>query len=209
MYKNLYDSFKHWYRGGQIYFYSDPHFNDCEANLLRKNYIGDEEQVKKINSRLGKNDTLIILGDIGDISFVKKLKGYKVLVMGNHDSGASNYKKQIIFENNKEISNKLFDEVYEGPVIISEKIIISHEPIDLPYMLNIHGHDHNNLFKSKKAINVCAEHINYLPICFKSIVNSGILKNIKTIHRLTIDDASDKKKKRLLKQHNNIINKLS
>ena len=152
---------------------------------------------------------MIILGDIGDISFVKKLKGYKVLVMGNHDSGASNYKKQIIFENNKEISNKLFDEVYEGPVIISEKIIISHEPIDLPYMLNIHGHDHNNLFKSKKAINVCAEHINYLPICFKSIVNSGILKNIKTIHRLTIDDASDKKKKRLLKQHNNIINKLS
>ena len=61
---------------------------------LRKNYIGDEEQIKRINSKIGKYDTLVILGDVGDIEWVRKIRGYKVLVMGNHDAGATNYKRQ-------------------------------------------------------------------------------------------------------------------
>ena len=99
MYKHLYEVFKHWYstdgvNQNNIWFYSDPHFADEEMKHLLKNYIGDEEQIKRINSKAGKKDTLVILGDIGDIEWVKKLKaGYKVLIMGNHDKGASNYKK--------------------------------------------------------------------------------------------------------------------
>ena len=95
MYKHLYDSFSHWYRGGSIYFYSDPHFNDDEMKYLRKNYIGDDEQVKAINRKIGKKDTIVFLGDIGCIDFIRKIRGYKVLIMGNHDSGASNYKRKF------------------------------------------------------------------------------------------------------------------
>lgn len=214
----LYDKFDHWQNDGNIWVYSDPHFADDEMKWLRADYIGDDEQVKSINSKVGKNDTLIILGDIGDVSFVKKLRGYKVLVMGNHDSGASNYKRIEEFftieeAEGKDISyarkvnlmgqdfyykdNRLFDEVYEGPLFISEKILLSHEPIDFPFALNIHGHDHSNWHsKDINHINVCAEHINYTPISLNTIVKSGVLKQIDSIHRMTIDNATERKAKR-------------
>lgn len=181
MYKGLYDIFSHWFHEGkgQVWFYSDPHFGDDEMKYIRKNYIGDEEQVKRINSKLGKWDTLVILGDIGDINFVPKLKGYKVLIQGNHDTGATNYKN-------------IFDEVYEGTLLISPKVLLSHEPIDYPYAYNIHGHDHSGWYSGNSHLNVCAEWIDYTPICWKQIQKSGVLKSIPDIHRLTIDNASNK-----------------
>lgn len=244
MYKGLYDQFKHWFHDGkgQVYFYSDPHFADEEMKHLRAHYIGDEEQVKRINSKIGKYDTLVILGDIGDVDWVKKIRGYKVLVMGNHDAGATNYQRKnqmirsydgldypisddeddIRLPWNKDIKagiidnvyfdsqhspfisgwkdNHLFDEVYEGALIVSEKIILSHEPIDFPYGLNIHGHDHSMWSKlDNMHWNVCAEHINYTPICLKHIIESGRLKNIPTIHRETIDEATARKHKKSCK----------
>ena len=75
MYKGVYDTFARWFndkRGG-IWFYSDPHFGDQEMKWMRKDYIGDDEQVARINSKVGKHDTLIILGDIGDKEFLKKM----------------------------------------------------------------------------------------------------------------------------------------
>ena len=237
MVKHIYDKFQNWYHGGSILFISDPHFADEEMKYLRKNYIGDDEQVKRINSKVGKNDTLVILGDIGDVSYVTKLKGYKVLIMGNHDSGASNYKRVVTREINSDIcpvcgnkvvydaytyhncgigyawcpncedtvkpkadvfhDNKLFDEVYEGPLFISDKILLSHEPINFPYALNIHGHNHSGEFLSDaNHINVCAECIDYTPVNLKHIIEKGVLKNIDTIHRITIDEATERKKKR-------------
>ena len=236
MYKGLYDQFNHWFHNdrGQVYFYSDPHFADEEMKYLRVNYIGDEEQVKRINSKIGKYDTLVILGDVGDVEWVKKLRGYKVLIMGNHDAGASNYKRKkilintglecpicnspIAFRPNDEYNDgwcancknwvtpsrvakykdtHLFDEVYEGALIISEKLILSHEPIDFPYALNIHGHDHSKWSgRDPMHWNMCAEHINYTPVSLKQIIESGRLKNIATIHRETIDAATAHKYKK-------------
>lgn len=181
MYKHLYDKFSNWFHGGQVYFYSDPHFSDEEMVHLRKNYIGDEEQVKRINSKIGKNDTIVILGDIGNKEMLKKIRGYKVLLLGNHDAGATNYVGYA-------------DEIYEGPLFISEKLLISHEPISIAGSFNIHGHDHSNCFSC--GYNVCAEHINYIPVSLKEIIESGVLKNIPSIHRLIIDNATDRKAKR-------------
>ena len=93
--------------------------------------------------------------------------------------------------------NHLFDEVYEGALIISEKLILSHEPIDFPYAFNIHGQDHSQWFKSDNMhLNVCAELINYTPIPLKSIIESGALKEIPNIHRETIDRATARKFKK-------------
>ena len=230
MYKHLYDKFQNWYSNGSIWLYSDPHFADEEMKYLRKNPMSDEEQIKCINSKVGKNDTLIILGDIGDTSFVSKLKGYKILVMGNHDSGASNYKRKEHILPASELNessdmdfinrhyrkmhgsligdyyfydNHLFDEVYEGPLFISDKILLSHEPIDFPFALNIHGHDHSGKFLSDaNHINVCAECIDYTPVNLKHIIEKGVLKNIDTIHRFTIDKATERKEIRgILEQY--------
>ena len=198
MYKGLYDQFKHWFNDdrGQVYFYSDPHFADAEMKTIRTNWISDEEQVKRINSKIGKYDTLVILGDVGDAEWVKQLRGYKVLIMGNHDAGASNYKR-LTYDSGYVHDNHLFDEVYEGALIISEKLILSHEPLDFPYALNIHGHDHAHWCgKDIMHWNVCAEHINYTPVCLKEIIESGRLKLIPTIHRETIDEATARKLKR-------------
>ena len=182
MYKNLYDIFAHWYHEGKgtIYFYSDPHFSDDEMKYLRKNYIGDEEQIRRINSKIGKYDTLVILGDVGDVEWVRKIRGYKVLIMGNHDKGASNYKD-------------IFNEVYEGVLMIAPNIVLSHEPVEFPFAVNIHGHDHSNWHSG--GINMCAEHINYTPVPIKTLIASGALK-AEDIHRMTIDGAIERKAKR-------------
>lgn len=190
MYKHLYDNFAHWYKGGaregadkgSIWLYSDPHFSDPDLAKYRKD-ITDDEQVRRINSKVGKYDTLIILGDVGNLEYVKKLRGYKVLIMGNHDAGATNY-------------TPYFNEVYEGAWIISEKIILSHEPIDVPWALNLHGHVHDLRAKDDaNHWNFCAEHINYTPINLNEVIASGKLKNITTIHRATIDNATIRKQK--------------
>lgn len=198
MYKGLYDCFKHWYHGGQVYFYSDPHFGDAKISKLRG--ITDEEQIKNINAKVGKNDTIVILGDVGDVKWVKKIRGYKVLIKGNHDAGASNYKRIIYNVWNEDYNqlerkdNHLFDEVYEGALMISNKIILSHEMVDFDWALNIHGHDHTFKKWDGCHYNVCAENIDYDPVSLQDIINEGCLKHIPDIHRYTIDRATDRKK---------------
>lgn len=210
MIKGLYEVFaERWLKGGSVWIYSDPHFADDEMKYLRKNYIGDEEQVRRINSKLGKNDTIIFLGDIGDIKFIRKIKGYKVLIMGNHEKGASNYKRNSVGYINTEHKdengrymwvdgdNHLFDEVYEGPLMVSDRLLLSHEPVELPsFIFNIHGHDHSNWCKLKNHMNVCAEHINYTPVNLMNLLKNGLLKNVDDIHRVTIDGANKKKAKK-------------
>lgn len=212
MYKNLYDNFEHWYHydTGTVYFYSDPHFNDEEMKYLRSNYISDMEQVARINSKVGRCDTIVFLGDIGDVNFIRYIKGYKVLIMGNHDAGAANYKRKRILVGNAEkykdklkekgyyksgeliyFDNELFDEVYEGVLTIAPNIILSHEPIDnFSYAINIHGHTHGSMDK----YNMCAENINYTPVPIKYFIKEGINKKVINIHHEVIDRALQKGK---------------
>jgi calcineurin-like phosphoesterase family protein len=185
---------------------------------LRSNYIGDEDQIKRINSKVGKNDTIIFLGDIGDLECVKRIRGYKILIKGNHDIGSSKYQKiekhyspaeyaTLPDEVKKECrkvmlpsigetyyyNNRLFDEVYEGTLQINSKIMLSHEPVDYEYCFNIHGHDHSNWHRSANHLNLCAEHINYTPVNLGAIIKQGLFKDIPDVHRETIDNATAKK----------------
>lgn len=96
MIEGLYPPFQHWGASGTTWILSDTHFNDPDLIHVYADRPSAEEQVKRINAKCGRADTLIILGDVGDISYVRQLRAkYKILVMGNHDSGASNYKRQI------------------------------------------------------------------------------------------------------------------
>ena len=233
MIQGLYKIFDHWHQEGTLYIYSDPHFNDPD---LKKGIErpSAEELVKLINSKVGRKDTIIILGDIVDIEPVKKIRGYKVLIMGNHDSGRTNYERvkaemyfpqkvyqrdEAFLETQKKYpdcnysvsewydfnkdeycwkviaDNMLFDEVYEGPLMIGEKLILSHEPIDVPWAFNMHGHDHVGR-KRKGHMNVCADVIGYIPVNMNQFMKSGALAHIDTIHRETIDKAIVRKKKR-------------
>ena len=250
MLPQLYKTFQDWSAKGSVWVYSDPHFGDSDCKIMDPNWITPEEQVKKINDKVKKDDTLILLGDIGNLEYIKRIKaGYKILISGNHDVGLTNYKKTITHEikeifaecvdeekykidvaierksfhkylyekypyakiNIQEryefhspfhffdatIDDNLFDEVYGGPLFISDKILLSHEPIDIPFGLNIHGHVHDGLgglSKDNSKYNVCSNCINYEPQNLSEIIKSGCLKNRDTIHRLTIDKATKKKK---------------
>ena len=239
MIQGLYKIFDRWHEQGTVWLISDTHFDDKELYIGTKHIMraNSDDYVKLINSKVGKNDTLIHLGDVGNIEVVKKLKGYKVLICGNHDAGASNYKREIfkeIFDANEydkkqvidimkekypnckiEISNKswlrnqevyfciadnnLFNEIYTGPVIIGEKLILSHEPIHgLGCMMNIHGHVHDPKAKDNAShFNICPDATGiFEPINFNQLMKSGFMSKIESIHRQTIDRATENRRKR-------------
>ena len=184
----------------------------------------DELQIKNINAFVHKNDTLICLGDVCDIELVKRLKaGYKVLLLGNHDRGADYYRRNTVditdlkanlaksvklpkelFMGEHELDKhvifdtKLFDEVYSGPLMISDKIILSHEELNpCPgYLVNLHGHTHDRSFRYDRYYNFCAEAINYTPVSLGDLIKNGLLSHIDDIHRVAVDRAIDRKNKR-------------
>ena len=225
-------------KAGSVYLYSDLHFGDAEHFKLLKvnNKVPDgintveeldELQIKNINEVVHKNDTLICLGDVGNVELVKKLKaGYKVLLLGNHDKGASNYIRkavqlkvggvalrnpvlepsysawEVVGSEPIMMDNCLFDEVYSGPLMISDKIILSHEPI-VPcprYLVNLHGHTHDRPhkydFNDHIYYNFCSEAINYKPISLSKLIKEGLLSKVDDIHRVAIDRAVERKSKR-------------
>ena len=179
----LYDKFKSWSEKGSVYILSDTHFNDDDCKLMDEAWLEPSDHINLINKYVHKNDTLVLLGDVGDISYIDKLKaGYKVLIMGNHDESVTKFKK-------------VFDEVYEGALFISDKILLSHEPIyGLDFCLNIHGHNHNKAEKDDKLhLNLASNICRWKPVSLKDIVKQGKISKIQTIHRKTIDNATMKK----------------
>ena len=235
MIKGLYKPFEHWGKN-TCWIISDTHFGDPDLIHPYPDRPTAAEQVKLINSKVGKNDTLIILGDVGNIEWVQQLRGYKVLVMGNHDAGTSNYQRHIfkqkfdkgLFQKHEALDeikrlysdcaysivdsynfldnspcweasadNKLFDEVFSGPIMVSEKLILSHEPVEeLDWCMNIHGHTHDrNIVNDKYHFNVCADVIGYIPINFNKWMKDGHLAKIQSLHRQTINEATDRRRR--------------
>ena len=206
MIKQLYSIFKEkWFNEWKIeriFLYSDPHFNgngislDQDAVNMRKlfNYASDELQIENINNRLNKNDLFICLGDVGDQDQISKIKAKrKILIKGNHDTGDSNYTN--------------FDEIYSGILAISDRVILSHEPLvkelEERGLFNICGHIHNqfeidDLHKEgyNNFLCISANMHNYKPINLGDLFNrKGEFKDFtglsecEGIHRKTIDNA--------------------
>lgn len=179
----LYDKFKHWSEKGSVYIISDTHFDDEDCHLMDPHWLPAQEHTDILKRIVHKTDTLIVLGDVGNIEYFKQIKGYKVLLMGNHDTGSTKYKE-------------VFDEVYEGPLMIGEKIFLSHEPIpNINWCLNIHGHDHSNSINDEFHINLASNVCNYIPLNLGKYIKEHGLKNIKSLHRDIIDRATVKKSK--------------
>ena len=231
----LYKIFDHWHQEGTLWIISDFHFGDDDLTTGIRHRPSAAEIVQRVNAKCGRKDTLICLGDVGDVEYVKLLRAKrKILICGNHDAGRTNYERQkdyrkfdkdkyqrdeAILEMQRMFpgcrytiseghdfhspfeywevcaDNQLFDEVYEGPLMIAEKLILSHEPVDVPWAYNIHGHDHQG-HKRKNHTNVCVDVTNYQPINMNQWMKSGAMARVETIHRDTIDKATVRKKKR-------------
>jgi calcineurin-like phosphoesterase family protein len=180
MISGFYPIFSHWIDKGTIWIYSDTHFSDPDQKLIDSNWPSDKAHLSLINSKVGKTDTLILLGDIGNLDYARRIKGYKVLIKGNHDSGSKKYRE-------------IFNEVYEGPILAGPQILFSHEQVFLPFAFNFHGHDHANKESSKFHLNCCANVLNYQPLNLNQFFKKqSPLASIPSIHRITINKATNR-----------------
>ena len=171
--KTLYPIFRRWSEKGSVWLVSDTHFDDPDRELMGYELTTDEH-LKKIKDVCHKNDTLIHLGDVGNKEYFKEIKSHKVLILGNHDNRPGYYED-------------CFDEIYDGPLFIADKILLSHEPILGDCWLNLHGHDHSDWAIGDNHINLAANVMGYKPINLSNIIKMGFLKGIPSIHRIAID----------------------
>ena len=184
MIDTLYPMFRYWSRTGSIYLFSDPHFDDDDCKYMNPDWISPEEQIEILNSTVTKNDYLILLGDIGKEEWLRKIKtDHIILLTGNHDKGATIYRKYC-------------EDVFEGPLFIADRILLSHEPIyGLENMcVNIHGHCHASdygIFGMYGHVNLAADVCNYEPYSLKELIKThNILSGVENYHRATIDKAT-------------------
>lgn len=139
---------KEWCNGGTVFLYSDPHFSDMQSYTFRGLYPNrsieelDQMQINNINKVVGKKDTIIFLGDIGNPEGLKKIRGRKVLICGNHDAGISNYTRRIY----EEMHTLLVDDTVD----IDEAIIAdfkSYATPDMSLIMNSNREDNQHKYK--------------------------------------------------------------
>lgn len=142
--------------------YCDRPFNSTEEM--------NEKLIENWNKVVGKQDRVFMMGDFAlcgkekIIEIGKRLKGKKILILGNHE-GAS---LKTYYEAGFEMISKY-------PILFNEFFILSHEPQYVQedgVYANIFAHVHTNpMYKSVSSRSFCtsAERINYTPISFEII----------------------------------------
>lgn len=159
---------------------ADTHLNHSNIILYENRPFANkdemnEELIKRWNDTVAPEDTVYHLGDVvfggKDIKegILKRLNGYKILRLGNHDNRTSitqwkNY----------------FDEVYEDDILLDE-LCLSHYPLpsdEIKKIMalglikgNVHGHVHSQIgdLDQSKYKCVSVEMTDYRPIDFEEV----------------------------------------
>lgn len=150
------------------YLLTDPHFDHENLVVFARpefnNSLECNETIIDNYKKTVKNNEVVVtfLGDIGDKRAIERiipsLKGYKILILGNHDK----YSKAFY--------EKYFDEVYDHPVYYHRRIVLSHIPIPVaPGTLNVHGHTHVISLDSENHYNISPELVGYGLVKMKDI----------------------------------------
>lgn len=159
----------------KTFFIADPHFGHKGIIEYENRPYGSVEEMDQAlidnwNRVVGKRDKVYLLGDISfykdelTTAIIRRLKGIKYLVLGNHDS-----------PNVKRYYDMGFHRVYDYPVILDGFWMLSHAPLytnaNMPYA-NIFGHVHASkqyTDYSSQSFCVSVERIDYTPIEFDEI----------------------------------------
>ena len=160
-----------------IFIVSDTHFGHSnilkftgeDGALIRPQFSSvedmDEQMVDRWNSVVRDRDIVYHLGDVyfGDGHRVlKRLRGRKRLILGNHDNGKASY-LQTSFE--KILMWRMFPEF---------NCVLTHVPIHESGMYkvqyNLHGHIHQNPSPNEQYINCCVEVQNYTPRSIEELI---------------------------------------
>jgi len=165
-----------------IFFIADTHFNHnaivqyCGRPFKNSDEM-DETIIRNWNQIVKPEDTVYHLGDFSLSrsekyqEYIDTLNGKIILIMGNHDRrrtvtfwkkrGVEAYKSPVLFDVSK---NTIEEEFWT----------LSHEPIDEPGIINIHGHTHGNTHRGEvpeAGIHICVsvETTGYTPVSMEWI----------------------------------------
>lgn len=158
----------------KTYFIADPHFDDDRIRRYENRPFDSAEAMNEAiiarwNERVSEEDEVFVLGDFGadgrEAEILRRLKGRKYLVKGNHDRLSGEQYRQAGFA-----------EVYDLPVLYRNFWILSHEPVyvceNMPYA-NVFGHVHASpLYKdcSSQHFCVCVERTDYAPVALEELI---------------------------------------
>ena len=154
-----------------VFFISDPHFH--HKNMAIKRGFSCEDEMNELivdnwNKTINKRDMVYILGDItmekNNYSILDRLKGDKIIVLGNHDQF------QHVPELLKHVTKVGGMLNYKGNYILTHCPIHPCE-LDYRFSYNIHGHVHENTLNDPRYINVSCEAVNYIPVEFNQLHN--------------------------------------
>jgi calcineurin-like phosphoesterase family protein len=81
---------------------------------------------------------------------------------------------------------EVFDEVYSGPLLISEHLMLSHEPVyNLPWLFELHGHLHSknkNPREGENHANLAANVWGYHPAKLSGFLDQMVEKDFPSVH---------------------------
>lgn len=150
---------------------------DRYVDEVNKEYIKvhDEELIKRWNDTVQHDDDLVFI--LGDLSFrnsketneiVKRLRGRKILVLGNHDNICLG----------RDFDKSLFEEIvdYKEISVENRKFILFHFPISSWKQkefgsIHLYGHVHSNshtISEMKNSYNVGVDVNGFKPVCIKA-----------------------------------------
>lgn len=187
----LYPQYQFWAATGAVWIVSDTHFDDPDCKYMNPNWPSPEEWIKKWKPHIGNYDTIIHLGDVGNMEWFDKFNCWKVLITGNHDRGYWACKEY-------------FDEVYTGPVFIGNRILLSHEPIYglEDFAFNIHGHVHCASASEPGHLNLAGDNCNWTPLNLGIAIKNGLLANTKNYHKAMLEKRLKQKSEEALNEAN-------
>ncbi len=151
-----------------LFLIGDTHFGHGKIAALRG--FGNEEApdvlahdeylIERWNSVVRQKDIIYHLGDVAFHNFecLKTLKGYKKLILGNHD----NWEKLSIY----------FNRCYGA--LAFRRSIITHIPVypkqlEHRFKFNLHGHTHQHNLEDPRYINLSAEQLDLTPIAIEDL----------------------------------------
>ena len=145
---------------------SDTHY---EHAWRRERDGMDQEQLEQAwLSQIGPQDTVLHLGDAGDISdkLAWRLTGQAWMVRGNHDDEAS---IETMRNRGWHVCNP-FIVRYRGT-----RLLFSHEPQEVGAgTINIHGHSHEAVEKDARHINCTPDNIGFGPVNLRQLIDKRI-----------------------------------
>lgn len=189
----------------KIWLTSDTHFNHQRTLELSKRPFANLDEMNKTiiakwNRLVGKDDTVIHLGDFGEPQFLKNLNGRIILLPGNYEREAlktdPNYYDILKENSNKDMPIAIIDsdhinlvpcaffnsDEYRNfftMVHLTHEPPINSQPMKDTHICNLFGHIHKLQMVKQYGLNVGTDAHNFEPIDIERVefYLGGIMKH--------------------------------